>query len=500
MDRTMSKKGRILLTGATGYVGGQLAPRLLAAGYNIRAMVRRRPERRFQPWQEAVELVEADPLRPDSLPAALEGVRIAYYLIHSMTGGPAFRDRDIRAARHFGEAARTAGVQRILYLGGLGDDRADLSEHLRSRHETGDALREAGVAVTEFQAAIIVGSGSISFEMVRYLTERLPVMICPRWVFTKVQPIAIDDVLTYLVAALENPATADQIIEIGGSDVMTYGDMMIRYGQVRGLRRHLIRVPVLTPRLSSYWIHWVTPIQAAYARPLIEGLRNEVIVRDDKARTLMPEVQPVDYATAVRRALHELNADHACQAIERHADHPRTPLESVQRLNREGMIVERRRLTAEASPATAYRAFSSLGGRKGWLCLNWIWRLRGLIDRLVGGPGLRRVRPSRDDLREGDVVDCYRVERIEKNRLIRLRIEMRLPGEGWLQFQATPRPPSRSEIVLTVIFAPKGLAGLVYWYAARPIHAIIFTCMLNRLAREAVTSDPSDDQQRKTPH
>jgi uncharacterized protein YbjT (DUF2867 family) len=207
MDRTMSKKGRILLTGATGYVGGQLAPRLLAAGYNIRAMVRRRRERRFQPWQEAVELVEADPLRPDSLPAALEGVRIAYYLIHSMTGGPAFRDRDIRAARHFGEAARTAGVQRILYLGGLGDDRADLSEHLRSRHETGDALREAGVAVTEFQAAIIVGSGSISFEMVRYLTERLPVMICPRWVFTKVQPIAIDDVLTYLVAALENPAT-----------------------------------------------------------------------------------------------------------------------------------------------------------------------------------------------------------------------------------------------------------------------------------------------------
>lgn len=494
----MSAKGRILVTGATGYVGGQLTPRLLAAGYDVRAMIRRRPDQRFQPWQETVEFVEADPLHPGTLPTALEGVQAAYYLIHSMTGGPAFRDRDVQAARNFAQAAKTAGVERIIYLGGLGDDRADLSEHLRSRHETGDALREGGVPVTEFRAAIIVGSGSISFEMVRYLTERLPLMICPRWVYTKVQPVAIDDVLTYLVAALENSATTGQIIEIGGSDVMTYGDMMIRYGQVRGLRRHLIRVPVLTPRLSSYWIHWVTPIQAVYARPLIEGLRNEVIVRDDKARSLMPEIRPVDYATAVGRALEDLNAEHISQAMERHSGHAGTPSRSVERFAREGIIVEQRRLTADASAPTVYRELSSLGGAKGWLCLNWIWRLRGLIDRVAGGPGLRRVRPRRADLQEGDVVDCYRVERLERNRLLRFRIEMRLPGEGWLQFQTVPLSPSRAEIVLTVFFAPKGLPGLVYWQITCPIHAIIFRRMLNRLAREAATSDPPDDRQEKT--
>lgn len=484
----MGTKGKVLLTGATGYIGGQLAPCLLARGYAVRAMVRTLPTEGSRSWQDQVELVEADPLRPETLPPALNGIETTFYLIHSMTSGPAFRERDMQAARQFGQAAKAAGIERILYLGGLGDDSADLSEHLRSRHETGDALREAGVPVTEFRAAIIVGSGSISFEMVRYLTERLPVMICPRWVFTKVQPIAIDDVLAYLVTALEKPETADQIIEIGGSDILTYGDMMTRYGQVRGLRRFLIRVPVLTPRLSSYWIHWVTPIRATYARPLIEGLRNEVIVHDDKARRLMPEIRPVDYATAVQRALNKLNAERCGQAFDQPGSQPGTSTTTVECFNHEGMIIERRRLTVSAPATTVYRTISSLGGEKGWLCCNWLWRLRGWLDRACGGPGLRRTRPQRSSLREGDIVDCYRVEKVEENRVLRFRIEMRLPGTGWLQFQVQPREEKRSELALTVFFASQGLAGLIYWYALYPIHSYVFSRLLRHLAQEAETS------------
>ena len=488
----MCATGKILLTGATGYIGGQLAPRLLARRYAVRAMVRRLPPEGSEPWHDQVEFVIGDPLRPESLPAALNGIQAAFYLIHSMTGGPAFRDRDRQAAREFGRAAKAAGVDRIIYLGGLGDDRADLSEHLRSRHETGDALREAGVPVTEFRAAVIVGSGSISFEMVRYLTERVPIMICPRWVFTKVQPIAIDDVLAYLTAALEASETAGQIIEIGGSDILTYGQMMTRYGQVRGLHRLLMRVPVLTPRLSSYWVHWVTPISAAYARPLIEGLRNEVIVRDDKARSLLPGVRPVGYAAAVQRALNDLDAEHCDRAMSPPGDRIETSTLPVERFGREGMIVERRRLSVSASAAAIYRVFSSLGGRKGWLYCNWIWRLRGLLDHALGGPGLRRVRPASGRLQAGDIIDFYRVERVEAGRLLRLHVEMRLPGNGWLQFEARPLEQTRSEIVLTVFFAPKGLAGLLYWYATCPIHAIVFTGLLNHLARAAVAG--SEDE------
>lgn len=484
----MGAKGKILLTGATGYIGGQLAPRLLANGYAVRAMVRTLPAAGFRPWQDQVEFVKADPLRPETLPAALNGIETAFYLIHSMTSGTDFRQRDIQAARQFGQAAQAAGIARIIYLGGLGEDSAELSEHLRSRHETGAALREAGVPVTEFRAAIIVGSGSISFEMVRYLTERLPVMICPRWVFTKVQPIAIDDVLAYFVTALQAPETAGQIIEIGGRDVLTYGEMMTRYGQVRGLRRLLMRVPVLTPRLSSYWIHWVTPIRAAYARPLIEGLKNEVIVRDDKARRLMPEIHPVDYATAVRRALNELNAEHGGPAPSQFGTGSEPLPPAVERFTDEGMILERRRLTISAPAATVYRIISSLGGRKGWLCCNWLWRFRGLIDRGLGGPGLRRTRPQRDILHEGDIVDCYRVEKVEENRVLRFRIEMRLPGAGWLQFQLQPLEAQRCEMILSVFFAPRGLAGLIYWYALYPIHSFVFARLLRRLAREAETS------------
>lgn len=480
----MNSRGTILLTGLTGYIGSHLAPHLLAAGYRVRAMVRKTGSLAFRPLYSPIEFVEGDPLKSKTLPLALTDIQTAFYFIHSMTSGPGFRERDIVAARQFGQAAKAAGVGRIIYLGGLGDDRADLSEHLRSRHETGEALREAGVPVTEFRAAVIVGAGSISFEMVRYLTERLPIMICPRWVFTKVQPIAIDDVLAYLMAALEEPETADQIIEIGGADVLTYGQMMTGYGSVRGLRRFLMRVPVLTPRLSSYWIHWVTPIQAAYARPLIEGLRNEVVVRDDKAQRLMPKIHPTDYATAVRRALDELNAEYCWQTMDCHIGPALPAPRTVERFMQKGLIVEQRRRTVQAPAADVYRVFSGLGGEKGWLCYNRLWQLRGWIDRRLGGPGLRRTRPQRPGLQKGDIIDFYEVEHIHEDRLLRLRVQMRLPGQAWLQFHVRPIEPKQAEITQTVFFAPKGLLGLLYWYALYPIHTIVFSGMFKHLVHE----------------
>jgi hypothetical protein len=291
-------------------------------------------------------------------------------------------------------------------------------------------------------------------------------------------------------AALEKPEAAGQTVEIGGADVLTYGEMMTQYGRVRGLRRFLIPVPVLTPRLSSYWVHWVTPVRAAYARPLIEGLRNEVIVRDDKAASLFPEIVPTDYETAVRRALSELRADHFADAMERRKG-VRSLFSAAEKEDRtpyriqEGMIIERRRLTVNAPAERLYRVFSSLGGKKGWLCMNWAWRLRGLIDRTLGGVGFRRVRPDRDHLQAGDIVDFYRVETVTEGTLVRFHVEMKLPGEGWVQFEGRPLDDQRSQLIQTVFFAPKGLFGLLYWYVLYPPHWVIFTCMLKRIAAEA---------------
>jgi len=376
----------ILVTGATGYVGGRLAPRLLELGYRVRILARDPQRLQGRAWAGQVEIIKGDVLQPESLPAALEGCRAAYYMIHSMGGSEQFHARDLEAARNFGKAAKAAGVAQIIYLGGLGDADAELSTHLRSRQQTGAALREAGVPVTEFRAAVIVGSGSLSFEMVRYLTERIPVMITPRWVQTRIQPIAIRDVISYLTAALEQPDSLGEIIEIGGADVLTYGEMMLGYARARGLKRWLVRVPVLTPRLSSYWVHWMTPIPAGIARPLIEGLRNEVIVRDGRARQLFPDIQPVDYQTAVERSLARLEAgaETAWSDALTTSQGDRTP---VNLTTEQGMVIERREVDVQATPVQVYTVFSGLGGERGWLILNTAWQLRGMLDRLVGGGG-----------------------------------------------------------------------------------------------------------------
>ncbi|MBN1665962.1 MAG: SDR family oxidoreductase [Anaerolineales bacterium] len=477
----------ILVTGVTGYIGGRLVPRLLEKGYAVRCMVRDPERLKGRSWQGQVEIIQGDVFDSDSLKKALVGINTAYYLIHSMGGGQNFHQRDLIAARNFGSAARACGVKNIIYLGGLGDPNSDLSEHLRSRQQTGQALGEAGVAVTEFRAAIIVGSGSLSFEMIRYLTERVPIMICPRWVFTRAQPISIHNVLDYLVAALEQPVSHGQIIEIGGQDVLTYGDMMTGYAQVRGLRRWLISVPVLTPRLSSYWVHLVTPIPADISAPLIEGLRNEVIVRITTAQELFPQIQPMDYQTAVRDALDKLLTGQVETAWSDALVTTQGELPPVILETKEGMVLEKRQLQIAAPPAEVFRSFSSLGGETGWLYMNWAWELRGLIDRLIGGVGMRRGRRDQQKVRVGDAIDFWRVEAVEEDHLLRLRAEMKVPGLAWLEFMVEPHPAASAWLSQTAIFAPKGLFGWLYWYALYPIHGLIFSGMIQRIAARAVT-------------
>jgi len=475
----------ILVTGATGYVGGRLVPRLLAAGYRVRCLARDPARLQGRPWLGQVQVVAGDVLQPDSLTDAMRGVWVVYYLVHSLGGGSDFSERDLAAARHCAQAAQAAGVERIVYLGGLGDPSANLSPHLRSRHDTGEALREAGVPVTEFRAAVVVGSGSLSFEMIRYLTERLPAMICPKWVFTRIQPIAIRNVLDYLVAALACPESARQTIEIGGRDVVTYAGMMMGYAKARGLKRRLIAVPVLTPRLSSYWVHLVTPIPAAIAQPLIKGLGNEVVVRDDSALRLFPEIVPLDYAEAVRLALakldaHDLETQWSDALTSSQGDRTPRTLTTC-----EGFIIERRQRLVHAPAGSVYRSFARLGGQRGWLYLDWAWQVRGILDRLCGGVGMRRGRRDPDDLRVGDSLDFWRVESIEPDRLVRLRAEMKVPGRAWLEFEARPESPGQTLLLQTAFFEPKGLFGLLYWYVLYPMHSLIFSGLIRKIAAQA---------------
>lgn len=476
----------ILVTGATGYIGGRLVPRLLEMGFRVRCLVRDPARLQGRPWQSAVDIAGGDVLQPDTLGPAMQGVKTAYYLVHSLGVGSGFQRHDLDAACNFGVAARAAGIERIIYLGGLAEASASLSEHLRSRQETGDSLRSSGVPVTEFRAGVIVGSGSVSFEMIRYLTERVPVMICPRWVYTRTQPIGIREVLEYLTAALVVSESSGRIIEIGGGEVITYGQMMTIYAEVRGLKRWMVPVPVLTPRLSSYWVNLVTPIPAVIARPLIEGLRNENIVHDPSARQLFPHIQPVGYRVAVERALTSLDASQVETTWSDALVTSQGAVPPVVLSTQEGMILERRQRVVPASPADVYEVFTGIGGRRGWFYMNWAWELRGFVDRVIGGVGLRRGRRDPDKLRVGDALDFWRVETVEPERLLRLRAEMRLPGIAWLQFQVQPLEEGESLLSQTAFFAPRGLMGWLYWYGLYPVHGLMFSGLIDRIARRAI--------------
>jgi uncharacterized protein YbjT (DUF2867 family)/uncharacterized protein YndB with AHSA1/START domain len=478
----------VFVTGVTGYVGGRLVPRLLRAGYHVRVLVRGDSARlNGRLWKEQVEIMVGDVLAPaETLVSAMQGVDAAYYLVHSMRGQSEFSEWDMRAAENFASAAAEAGVKRIIYLGGLGDAKDDLSEHLRSRQQTGNILRQFNVPITEFRAGMIVGCGSLSFEMMRDLTERLPVMIAPRWVSTKTQPIAVCDVLDYLVAALQTPNSQGKIIEIGSPDVLTYADMMLIYARIRGLRRLIIRVPVLTPRLSSYWVHWITPIPASMVTPLIEGLRNELIVQDASARLLFPEIEPITFEAAVHLALERMERGEIETVWSDALASSRGDFKLVQMTQERGMLLERRQITVDAPPEAVFRSFCGVGGDRGWPPYNWLWRLRGTMDRLVGGVGMRRGRRHPDKLRQGDAVDFWRVESVDPDHLLRLHAEMKMPGEGWLQFEAFDRSDGRTDLVQTAYFAPKGLAGFLYWYSLYPIHGLIFSQMVAAIANRAV--------------
>ena len=482
---------KVLVTGATGYIGGRLAPRLLEAGYAVRCLARQatRLDERFA----NAEIIEGDMFDEPSLMRAAQGIDAVFYLVHSMQSSGDFQTSDRTAAANFARAAAACGVKRIIYLGGLGDDGATLSHHLQSRHEVGDILRASGVPVTEFRAAMIIGSGSISFEMMRYLTERLPVMIAPKWVDTRCQPIAVRDVLAYLVASLSRSQSAGQIYEIGGADQLTYRQMMMRFAHLRGLSRRIFTVPFFTPRLSSYWVHIVTPVSARIAQPLILGLHNEVIVRDDAAKRTFPEIEPVGFDTAVLRALDRYQTIGPETTWFDAFDVRRLPPEFTGA--KDGMLIDRRERTVRASAHAVAAIFTGLGGKRGWLYGDELWKLRGLLDRAVGGIGLRRGRRSATDLRLGDAVDFWRVDAFIPDRLLRLRAEMKLPGKAWLQFDVDERGDGRSSFRQTAFFEPRGLFGFLYWYSVAIFHGFIFGNMASRIARLAEQAE----MQRESP-
>ncbi len=448
---------KVLLTGATGYIGSRLLRQFEEGGRAVRCLVRQ-PDK-IGATGATTEVVRGDCLDEDSLDRALADVESAYYLVHSMGGGPDFADVDRRAATTFGRAAARAGVQRIVYLGGLADETGPLSAHLKSRAETGTVLRASGVPVVEFRASIVIGAGSLSFEMIQALVERLPVMVCPRWVATLTQPIAIDDLLDYLEAALDLPEGLSGIFEIGGPEVVSYGDMMREYARLRGLRRLLLPVPVLTPHLSGLWLALVTPSQAHVGRALVEGLKNATVGHSTATRDTF-RIEPMPLRAAFLKAIDDGSAAR--------------------------QKVDSRTIVVDVPPAQAFAPVRRIGGAEGWYSSTLLWQVRGWIDRSLGGVGMGRGRSDQDACAVGDAIDGWTVEAYEPDRLLRLAADLKLPGRGWLEFKVTPlEDGQRSEIRQTATFDPRGVMGRVYWYAILPVHSWIFRGMLGRIARRA---------------
>jgi len=454
-------------------------------GWRVRCLARQ-PERLLSRVPAGVEVVSGDVLNAASMSQAMDGVETAYYLVHSMGTTGDFEEQDRLAADNFVAAAQAAGVQRIIYLGGLGEDEPDLSAHLRSRHEVGERLRAHSVPVIELRASIIIGSGSLSFEMIRALVERLPVMVTPRWVRVTAQPIAIGDVLAYLRAALSiETGNRSRIIEIGGPDQVSYGDLMREYARQRGLRRWMIPVPALTPRLSSLWLGLVTPLYARVGRKLIDSLRHPTVVRDHAAQRLF-SIRPIGVREAIASALCNEEANFAqtrwSDALSA-AGEPRS-WGGTRFGNR---LVDSRSTPVAAVPAALFAAVERIGGATGWYYANWLWMLRGWMDLLLGGVGMRRGRRDPTQLEVGDTLDCWRVEEIKIGQRLRLMAEMKLPGRAWLDFEVEAEN-SGSRLRQTAMFDPVGLWGLAYWYGVWPLHQIVFAGMLRGIARSAEKS------------
>ncbi|WP_329585804.1 SDR family oxidoreductase [Kitasatospora sp. NBC_01250] len=498
---------RCLVTGATGYLGGRLVPELLAAGYPVRCLVRDPGRLRDHPWRERVEIVRGDVTRAESLTDAFDGIEVAYYLVHALGTGAGFEERDRAAARNFGAAAARAGVRRIVYLGGLipagvPDDR--LSAHLRSRAEVGRVLRESGVPTIELRAAVILGSGSASFEMLRYLTERLPVMVTPNWVGVRIQPIAVRDVLRYLIGAATLPPGLNRTFDIGGPEILTYRQMMQRYARVAGLpHRLIVPVPVLTPRLSSHWVGLVTPVPGSIARPLVASLRHEVVCGEHDIARYLPDPPALSAGGSRAAGAGLIGFDEAVRlALRRTRDAevstrwssaslpgaPSDPLPTDPQWSGGSLYQDVKERDVAATPEAVWRVVEGIGGENGWYSFPLAWAVRGWLDRLAGGVGLRRGRRDPARLRIGDSLDFWRVEEIEPGRLLRLRAEMRLPGLAWLELSVRADGRGGACYRQRALFQPHGLAGHAYWWAVAPFHATVFGGMARNITERALAA------------
>lgn len=464
---------RVLVTGATGYIGGRLVPRLIEAGHSVTVLCRDRARIANRPWTDQVEVVVADLLELTPEQELGEGIDVAFYLVHSMTGSGDFADVDRQCARNFVRVAQR--IPHVIYLGGLLPP-DHVSTHLQSRAEVGEILAEA-LPVTEFRAGPIIGSGSASFEMVRYLTERLPLMVTPSWVDNLVQPVSIRAILTYLVSAVERGPLG--VVDVG-EEALTFKQMMLGYARVRGLRRTILPLPILAPRLAALWVGLVTPISNSLAVPLVEGMCSPILADTRRARELFPDVELGGYELACQRAVEKTEEE----AVETRWSNSLQGRDAFQLRDRRGMVREVRKLQVDVPPERLFRAFTSLGGERGWLVWQWAWRVRGFIDQLLGGPGLRRGRRHPTELLPGEALDFWRVERIEEGRSLILRAEMKVPGKAWLSWEAEPDGDG-TRLVQTALFQPRGLAGFLYWYVLYPIHGWIFSDMAHAVVRLA---------------
>ncbi|MGY1763598.1 SDR family oxidoreductase [Geodermatophilus sp. SYSU D00779] len=478
-----------LVTGATGYIGGRLVPELLAAGHRVRVMTRSPERLRDHPWAGQVEIARADAGDAEAVAAACAGVDVVYYLVHALGTGKEFEETDRRTARVMARAAREAGVGRLVYLGGLEPQGEELSPHLRSRAEVAEILLGSGVPTVVLRAAVVLGSGSASFEMLRYLTERLPVMVTPRWVHSRIQPIAIRDVLRYLVGCATLPADVHRCFDIGGPDVMTYLEMMQRFAAVARLpRRRILPVPVLSPGLSSHWVGVVTPVPASIARPLVESLRNTVVCAEHDIAQYVPDPPEglLGFDEAVRLAIQRVK-DRTVATRWSSASTPGVPsdpLPTDPHWAGGTLYLDEKTRETSASPEALWRVVEGIGGETGWYSFPLAWEVRGWLDRAVGGVGLRRGRRSPSDLYVGDALDFWRVEALEEGRLLRLRAEMRLPGLAWLEFHVE-QEDGRSRLRQRATFKPNGLFGNLYWWVLVPFHGPIFGGMVRNICRAA---------------